>query len=338
MVEPADLWQQHLAPTELEALPPMPRKGFDKHPGGTEPLARLEAMAADGVCAEILYPSIALQLFATESPQAQAAAFRLYNDWIHAYCQVVPDRLFGIGCLSVYNIHTAVAELERCRTLGLQGVMIWQSPHPLLPLHSPHYEPLWQAAAATGTPLSFHALTGFHAPTPIPELPAWDPLMRRCVAEKLSSAVDLLYTLIFHGVLLRHPKLRIALVEYSIGWIPWVLQRWDHYAKRFQQRLPFPAGVLPSMIFHRQVYTTFLADDQGCEALRGGWGINNCLWSSDFPHKASTWPESRRLVERELGSLPADARARLLRDNVCQLYGLELPTPSLPITSASPHR
>lgn len=327
VVEPADLWQQQLAPADVEALPAMPRKGFDKHPGGTDPSKRLEAMAADGVSGEILYPSLALHLFATECPQAQAAAFRLYNDWICAYRRVAPDRLFGIGCLSVYDIPTAVAELERCRTLGLQGAMLWQSPHPSLPLHSPHYEPLWQAAAATGTPLSFHVLTGFHQSAPIPELPAWDPLLRRCVADKLNSAVELLYTLLFHGVLLRHRTLRIVLVENYIGWIPWLLKRWDHYAQRFQERLPFPAGVLPSEIFHRQVSCTFLADDQGCEALRGGWGIDNCLWSNDFPHGDATWPDSRRLVEQELGTLPAAARARLLRDNVCRLYGLELPLP-----------
>ncbi|MEB3308201.1 MAG: amidohydrolase family protein [Cyanobacteriota bacterium] len=327
VLEPGDLWQRNLPPALVEALPPMPRKGFDKHPGGTDPLSRPEAMAADGVCGEILYPSLALHLFSTESPQAQAAAFRLYNDWVRAYCQALPDRLVGIGCLPAYDVSTAVAELERCRTLGLKGVMIWQSPPPSLPLHSPHYEPLWQAAATTGTPLSFHALTGFHDPSPITELPAWDNLIRRCVASKLNSAVELLYTLIFHGVLSRHPNLRIVLVENHIGWIPWLLQRWDHYAERFQERLPFAAGVLPSELFHRQVSCTFLADDQGCEALQGGWGINNCLWSNDFPHGDSSWPESRQLVDRKLGSLPPDARARLLRENVCQLYGLELPAP-----------
>jgi len=335
VVEPADLWRQQLAPVHRAALPEMPGKGFDRHPGGSDANARLEAMAADGVCGEILYPSLALHLFAMECPAAQAAAFRLYNDWIHAYCQVAPDRLFGIACLSAYDIHAAVEELERCRGFGLRGAMLWQSPNPALPLHSSHYEPLWQAAAATGTPLSFHVLTGFHGGAPIPELPSWDPLLRRCVAEKLDTAIDLLYTLIFHGVLYRHPDLRIVLVENGIGWIPWLLQRWDHYARRFQDRLPFSCGLLPSDLFRRHVFCTFLADDQGCAALRGGWGMHNCLWSSDFPHGESTWPESGLLVERELGALSADARALLLRDNVCELYDLKLP--SMLMTSVPAH-
>lgn len=208
--------------------------------------------------------------------------------------------------------------------------MLWQTPHPSLPFHAAHYEPLWEAAASTGTPLSFHVLTGFHSTRPIAGLPDWDRLMRRCVAEKLDSAVDLLYTMIFHGILLRHPGLRIVLAETQIGWIPSVLQQWDHYALRFKDRLPFPAGVLPSDLFHRQVFATFLANDQGCAALRDGWGHRNCLWSSDFPHGDSTWPESRRYIAKEIGSLPATARAQLLWENAIQLYGLRLPEPIHP--------
>ncbi|MFM7087898.1 MAG: amidohydrolase family protein [Cyanobium sp.] len=327
VLEPVDLWQQHLDPALVEALPPMPRKGFDRHPGATDPHDRPAAMAADGVWGEILYPTLALHLFAAEQPAAQQAAFRLYNDWISDYRRVAPERLFAIGCLSVYDSAAAVAELERCRSLGLHGAMVWQSPHPALPFHAPHYEPLWQAAAASGTPLSFHSLTGVQRSEPIPELPAWDGLMRRCVVQKLSSAVDLLYSLIFHGILQRHPGLRIVLAENQIGWIPWLLHQWDHYARRFQERLPFSPQLLPSDLFHRQVFCTFLADEQGCAALRSGWGLNNCLWSNDFPHGDSSWPESRRLAARELGAMPARERARLLHENALHLYGLSVPAP-----------
>jgi predicted TIM-barrel fold metal-dependent hydrolase len=331
VLEPPDLWQRHLDPALMEALPPMPRRGFDRHANANAPSARPSLMAADGVCGEILYPTLALHLFATSEPAAQQAAFRLYNDWISAYRQVAPERLFAIGCLSVYDIRVAVAELERCRELGLHGVLLWQAPHPSLPFHAAHYEPLWEAAAATATPISFHCLTGFHEPAPIPGLPPWDALMRRSVARKLDTVVDLLYSLLFHGILQRHPGLRIVLAENEIGWLPWLLNQWDQYTLRFQERLPLPAGVLPSDLFRRQVFSTFLADDQGCVALRDGWGHHNCLWSNDFPHGGSTWPDSRRRIALELGSLTGAARDRLLRDNVLELYGLRLPVP-LPST------
>lgn len=335
VLESSDLWQQGLETSLFDALPTMPRKGFDRHPGATDPEDRPAAMAADGVCGEILYPTLALHLFACEHAAAQQAAFQLYNEWIDRYRKVAPDRLFGIGCLSVYDIHAAVNELERCRSMGLHGAMLWQSPHPSLPFHSPHYEPLWQAAAATDTPLSFHALTGFHAVEAVPDLPAWDGLMRRCVANKLDSAVDLLYTLIFHGILQRHPGLKIVLAENQIGWLPWLLDQWDRYAIRFQERMPFPAGTLPSDLFRRQVFCTFLADEQGCTALRNGWGHQNCLWSNDFPHGDSSWPKSRQLVEQELRVVPEEQRVLLLRDNCLHLYGLELTATKVANTTSS---
>lgn len=333
VIEPAGLWREHLDDALLAALPPMPGQGFDRRPGGTDPSERPAAMAADGLSGEILYPSLALHLFACKDPDAQQAAFRVYNDWIAAYRNVAPDRLFGIGCLSVYDIDVAVAELERCRELGLHGVMVWQSPHPSLPFHASHYEPLWDVAAATATPISFHSLTGFHETPVIPDLPEWDSLLRRCVANKLNSAADLLYTLLFHGILLHHPNLRIVLAENEIGWMPWLLQRWDHYVRRFQERLPFPPGRYPSDLCAQQVFSTFLATDQGCMALRDGWGHQNCLWASDFPHGESTWPESRRYVMQELSTLPAHSLANVLRDNTLKLYGLSIPT-SLPFSQA----
>ena len=42
------------------------------------------------------------------------------------YCSVAPERLIGIAMISLYNVERAVAELERCRKLGLRGAIIWQ--------------------------------------------------------------------------------------------------------------------------------------------------------------------------------------------------------------------
>ena len=49
------------------------------------------------------------------------------------------------------------------------------------------------------------------------------------------------------------------------------------------------------------------------------------MWSNDYPHPNSTWPHSREVIERDLGHLPADARAKLVRENVVKLYNMKLP-------------
>jgi hypothetical protein len=49
------------------------------------------------------------------------------------------------------------------------------------------------------------------------------------------------------------------------------------------------------------------------------------MWSNDFPHENSTWPNSRKVIQRDLGALPADRRAKLVRLNVAKLYNLAIP-------------
>ena len=68
----------------------------DQRPGGYDPKERISEMETDGVSAEVLYPTLGLRLFSLESPEAQEACFRIYNDWLMEYCSIAPKRLVGI--------------------------------------------------------------------------------------------------------------------------------------------------------------------------------------------------------------------------------------------------
>ena len=83
---------------------------------------------------------------------------------------------------------------------------------------------------------------------------------------------------------------------------------------------------LPSEYFQEQVYATFFNDAVGGHIL-SWWGEDNCMWSNDFPHGNSTWPQSREVVARDLGQLPAKIRAKLVRENLARLYKVPVPEP-----------
>jgi hypothetical protein len=51
------------------------------------------------------------------------------------------------------------------------------------------------------------------------------------------------------------------------------------------------------------------------------------MWSNDYPHPNSTWPNSREIIERDLAHLVSNVRKRLLSENVRELYGLPLLEP-----------
>src|SRR3990167_1449004 len=65
-----------------------------------------------------------------------------------------------------------------------------------------------------------------------------------------------------------------------------------------------------------------------------GKGATAIAWSNDYPHQNSTWPNSREVINRDMGHLPAADREKLLNANVRKLYSLKVPA-SLPIAARS---
>jgi len=67
---------------------------------------------------------------------------------------------------------------------------------------------------------------------------------------------------------------------------------------------------------------TFMDDTVGL-GLRHMIGIENILWSSDFPHPATTWPRSQEVVARQFADIPTDERELICCGNSARIYGLQ---------------
>jgi predicted TIM-barrel fold metal-dependent hydrolase len=261
-----------------------------------------------------------------ENSALQEACFKVYNDWLIEYCQVAPKRLLGIACISVYDIDHAVQELERCVKAGLKGAMIWMVAHPDLPFYASHYDRFWAAAQSLGTPVSLHTLTGRNPKESkhlqIDRHKAEN--LRRTVNIKTMECVNALFDLLIYGTLERFSRLKIVMVEGEIGWIPFMLQQWDLRYRRVFENDPLPITMDPSDYFHRQVYATFIHDDIGAKNLQL-WGMDNCMWSSDYPHLNSHWPNSRKVIAQTMAHLSAETCTKVLWANVAELYRMEDP-------------
>lgn len=298
------------------------RAGFSlARPGGWDPFERMKDMVTDGVAAEVLYPSLGLGLFCLEDAGLQEALFRTYNDWVIDYCQKVPDRLFGIALISMFDIDHALAEMERCKKQGIVGTMIWQVPHAKLPFTSDHYERFWAASQDLELPVHLHILTGFG-----------DSMNRqtthgigryRIGVQQTREIEDALFDIIFTGVLERYPRLKVVSVENEIGWMPFWLGQCDKAFKRHRHSEKLTIDKLPSEYFRRQIYATFFNDPVGGK-LFSWWGCDNFMWSNDYPHQNSTWPNSRDVIARDMGHLDAAEREKLLYSNVTKLYNLKV--------------
>jgi predicted TIM-barrel fold metal-dependent hydrolase len=296
--------------------------------GAYDAEARVPEMAVDGVSAEVLYPSLAMKLFALE-PDVQAECFRRYNEWIAQFCAVAPDRLIGVGLVPVYDMDRALEEVRWCDEHGLRGVQIWQSPHPDLPFTGDHYDRFWADCAARGLPVSLHAITGFdHSQRLFGDMAKGDVSSSieffRINNHCLFAVMDTLLDLVFSGALDRNPDLQVVLVENEVAWLPFALDTWDYFFDKFGEDKDIGLERRPSACVRDHVFATFLMDGNVGPVARQ-IGAGNLMWSNDYPHGMSTWPNSRSLMQERLADLDDAERAALLGGNVARLYDIQVP-------------
>ena len=285
-------------------------------PSGWDPAARLEDQDIDGVHAEVLYGTLGMRLFRCPDAELQRAAFRVYNDWLAEFCAHAPDRLVGLGLVSLWDVESGVAELERCAALGLRGAMIWGFPPPDAPYNSPVYDPLWAAASDLGMPLSLHIVTGMGEESRI-EFSA--PAIR--YMHLIHEIQRSLSQLVLGGVLERFPELQVVGAESDIGWLPHWTQRMDHAIEKFGAMMDVTLSMRPSEYMTRQVWFTFMDDEVGSANIEA-LGADVFMWGSDFPHTDSTWPNSLSVIERNLAGVTPAVQAKVLRENARNLYRL----------------
>jgi predicted TIM-barrel fold metal-dependent hydrolase len=86
---------------------------------------------------------------------------------------------------------------------------------------------------------------------------------------------------------------------------------------------PTKLKLKPSAYFRRQLYATFINDPFGV-AHRHDIGVENLLWSSDFPHSASFWPHSREKIAHDFEGVDEEDKEKILWRNTAKLYGFDV--------------
>ena len=91
----------------------------DLNPGSYDPAARVEEMTADGIDAEVLFPSGIWQwISAAPSEDLHLELVRAYNDFVSEFAAPAPARLGGMAMLPRRGVDSTVAELQRAILLA----------------------------------------------------------------------------------------------------------------------------------------------------------------------------------------------------------------------------
>ena len=255
---------------------------------------RVDDMNANGVLASMNFPSFPQfcgQMFSnSEDKELGLAVLTAYNDWhVDTWCGSHPGRFLPLGLIPYWDPELMAAEVRRLAAKGCHAVTWSENPeklgHPSF--HNPHWDPFWAACEETGTVVCLHI--GSSGSVVITSMEASiNTMLTLQPINLLQTAADLLSS----PALDRFPKVRFALSEGGIGWIPYFLERADYVYKNHRVWTGANFGdQLPSDRFRERFLTCFIEDRHGLEN-RDVIGVPTMMWEADYPHSDSTWPRS----------------------------------------------
>jgi predicted TIM-barrel fold metal-dependent hydrolase len=299
-----------------------PSRYDQMRPGCYDVHERVRDMNANGVLGSLNFPSFPHfcgQLFARCADKDLAlAVVRAYNDWhVDEWAGSYPDRFIPCGITPYWAPELMAAEVRRLAEKGCHAVTFSENPeklgHPSL--HSSHWDPFWAACQETETVVCLHIgssssliLTASDAPV--------DVMISITPMNSFLALNDLIWTPVFK----KFPRIKIALSEGGIGWIPYALERMDY---TFEHHHAWTGadfgGRRPSDIFRDHIITCFIDDATGIE-VRHRIGIDNITWECDYPHSDSTWPHSPEQLGKALHGIPDDEIAKITHLNAMRAF------------------
>lgn len=291
------------------------RRQSDQRPGGWDPGERLKDQDLDGVQSEVLYGGGPLP---SQDPALRRASFLAYNDWLADFCAANPKRLLGMAYIPCDTAEGAIGEVRRMAAKGVAGAVIPRFPPGAGNWFDPQWEGLWNTLVEVGWPAGVH-VGGRGRESAMPSTDSTGFLADLLMSKfAMGEAIAIL---VLSGILERHPQLNVISVEGQIGWMSFAHYYLDHLWERHRYWTKSALKEPPSYYFRRQVYATFMEDPVGlreCHQI----GVDRIMWSSDYPHSETTWPQSKALTEGWFKDFAATDREAICAGNARRLYHL----------------
>ena len=299
--------------------------------------ARIKVMDRFKLQAVMMLPSFGLAFEADcrEDPPAAAANVRAFNrwledDWGYSY----QDRIIAPPAISLFDLDTAVEELERVLVAGARVIMIRPGPIFDRSLADPTLDPFWSRVDEARIPVVLHiGVSGYNpvvgamwGENPDASEKEMSPfLYYSCFGKR--PIMDTVACFILHNLFGRYPNIRMLSIENGCKWIPGLLEDMDRSAMvtvstQGAKNTSLIGGALrakPSEIFKQHFYVAPFFEESVPDLV--DWvGADHTLFGSDWPHPEGV-REPLDFLD-EVDGLAAPVVRRIMRDNSADLFGL----------------
>jgi predicted TIM-barrel fold metal-dependent hydrolase len=309
-----------------------PARFDEMRPGCYDIDARISDMDIAGIWTSLCFPSLVSGFCGavysrSNDRELGLACLRAYNDWhIEAWAGPYPERIIPMQLPWLADVGLATAEVTKNAGRGFKAVSFPEFPAQLgFPsIFSRNWDPFFAACEATGTVVCLHTGSSAWAPLPSPD-PPFELFPTLFPVNALLACAEWLWS----GVPVRFPRLQVALSEGGMGWVPMLMDRvdyvLDHSASGNESGI-WSSDLRPSEVLRRNFWFCSI-DDPSMMQLRHVIGLDHITVESDYPHADSSWPDTQAVLQRNLGTLPADELRAVAFGNAARLFRHpELPT------------
>jgi predicted TIM-barrel fold metal-dependent hydrolase len=274
---------------------------------------------------------------------AALACVRAYNDFhMDVWVAAAPSRFIGLVVAPLWDPAAAAAEIGRNADRGARAVIFPPNPENVgLPplIDDAHWKPILAAVEDAGLVACIHPggdvpvhMTGtrlFWGDRPRPANAG--VMMMTGGVQRDFMLVEPTSNWVLSGVFRRHPRLRLALSEGGISWIPQVMARLNH-VWRSSGRLALRAGAVDLgddfdayELVGTNLFGCLLNDWGGLRDIdrMGPHAEDAIMIETDYPHADTVWPHSLDVARSHLAELGRDLRQKILWQNATRLFHLE---------------
>jgi predicted TIM-barrel fold metal-dependent hydrolase len=317
------------------------QKWFEDHDeelaGGWDGIKRDQALDADGVSAEVVYPDAdavesrtcvpfgaGLGLSGDLDPELGMAGAKAHNRWLADLCATNPERRCGVALVPITGeLDAVLAEIDWAKEHGLGAIMIPARWCNQTPYHDSRYDPVWARCEEYAMPIVTHSGSA--------ERDQYGDNLGIYITEVTWFPARPMWFMLWSGVFERFPNLKFCATEGGCWWLPGLLWSWDRvWASQMgsnkMNRGVFKGKVdmLPSEYVDRNVFTGLANIKRRELGMRYEIGIDNMLWGTDFPHPEGTWPATFEALKSTFFDIPIHESRRMLGLSAAEAFNFDI--------------
>jgi Amidohydrolase len=300
---------------------------------------RYKLMQEFGIDRAIMWPTLGsvLEQALPEDPMALAAAMHALNRWMLEHWTFgYENAVFPTPMISLAHVGLAIEELEWVAAQGARVVYLSSAPASGFggrrSIALGEFDPFWDLMEETGIVAGFHQVVNRRYPVDLLDLDGTPEAGGyfappgfgqgtpgaagfRALCTPRWQVADFLASMVGHGCLARHPRLKVAIVEFFTDWIRPMLEQFQ----RAWAATPQLFDEDPMAALRRNVFIHVFHDPDPIQLVEL-LGVNNAMWGSDFPH-----PEGLRdplAFSEEITSLSPEDQKLVMGGNLAGLIGV----------------